>query len=115
MNLNILLQNIKANAWGPEAQKLKLSKIQPPKQKTSKPISFGEEYEVELLKKIPAPTRYTKAGNIAKRQPKPYQPGDIVYLKLDTEGNSRLVPFQRAGSGYEIILDAVENIDYKFI
>jgi hypothetical protein len=91
-------------------------RIIPQKRQTSKQMDFRDAHEVKLLVgPIPATPKYTRAGNLAKRQPTPHKKGDILYAKLNFDGNVNIYPFAMAGSGYEIIKDAIEGTHYEFI
>lgn len=76
---------------------------------------YGEAISVILLVPRPSATLYKKDGSVAKRQNPPHQIGDVVYAKLSYDGKINLYPFSLAGAGYEIIMDADENIHYEFI
>ena len=72
--------------------------------------------EVCLLKAMPKPTEYTQRGAVAKRQPKPYEAGENVWLEVNPgNGKLRLYPFYQAGMGWEISHDAQEGVEFEFI
>lgn len=82
---------------------------------TSQPIIYWQPSEVKLLVAHPATPVYRKDGQLAKRQPAPWKPGDQVFARLGFDGLVSLMPFSMAGSGYEIITDAIEGTHYEFM
>ena len=88
----------------------------PQKRPTTTEINHWNPLPV-ILKTGPhlLPTVYTRAGAVAKNQPNPMTIGDTVYITLDTfTGNAVLVPEPMCGAGYELVMDAVEGVHYKF-
>ena len=96
--------------------RLKSFKSVPQQRATSQEITHWEYKSVTLLTgPYSLPTVYTKAGEVAKRQPKPIQSGDTAYIRLENyDGNAYLYPFPMAGSGYELVNDAIEGVHYNF-
>jgi hypothetical protein len=92
----------------------KPGKIIPQKVATTKPLQLLQATTVKLLVSVPAPAGYKKDGTPAKRQPAPLQPGDTVYVRLEVDGTLGLYPFALAGSGYELITNARENVHFAF-
>jgi hypothetical protein len=88
--------------------------IIPQKRPTSVPLPLLEGVPVTLLVEMRLATVMTRAGRPAKRQPPPYAPGDPAYAKLKPNGQVHIVPFERAGSGYEMESDAEEGVHYAF-
>jgi hypothetical protein len=86
------------------------------KRPTSRAFNHFEPRPVKLLVgPINPPVEYTKAGTPCKRQPEPYRPGDTCWAKLRYDGNVNIFPFEMAGSGYEIVVDAEEGVHYEFV
>jgi hypothetical protein len=81
---------------------------------TSVPLEVLRAVPVTLLVEARLPTVHTRAGTVAKRQPAPLAIGDPAYVKLDVNGLVNVVPFERAGTGYELVKDAREGVHYAF-
>jgi hypothetical protein len=91
-------------------------KILQQKRRTSRAMTLFRPRKVVLkVGPLPAAPAYTRMGVLKKRQPKPHVKGDILYAKLWADGCINLYPFELAGSGYEIIKDAVEGVHYEFV
>jgi len=88
--------------------------ITPQRHPTSVKLEVLRAVPVTLLVGATLPTVYTRAGTPAKRQPSPLRPGDPAYAKLHVDGFVNIVPFERAGSGYELVKDAREGVHYEF-
>lgn len=95
---------------------VKPMEVTPQVRLTSKSIIYGKKVPIKLLVgPLHMPTEYTRAGNIAKRQPKPFNINDRAWLKLKFDGTTAIYPFEMAGTGYELVNDAIEGIHYEFI
>lgn len=88
----------------------------PQKRVTSKKLEFLQPVPViSLVGPLPLPLVYTKKGDLAKRQPDPLNKGDLAFVKLRADGLVSIYPFALAGSGYELVDDAEENVHYTFV
>lgn len=89
----------------------------PQKRVTSRPLPHNHaKVPVKLLTGPYAmPTVYTKAGKVAKNQPKPIEPGATVYASRRHNGLINLYPFELAGAGYELVTDAEEGVHFEFV
>jgi hypothetical protein len=90
-------------------------KIIPQVRPTSQAILYWKPSLVKLLVHKEHQVVLRQDGQPMKRQPKPWKPGDKVYARLGADGLISLMPFELAGQGYEIILDAEEGVHYGFI
>ena len=97
--------------------RIEVSYAKPQIRKTSQPVTYWEDKEVRLLVgPFASPTQYNRDGSVSKRQPPPYQIGDIVFVRYNaTNGYVSIYPFAMAGEGYEIIEDAEEGVHYEFL
>lgn len=89
-------------------------KIIPQKRPTSKQLQLLEAVPCKVLVGYQPSPIYTRAGTLAKRQPKYVEPGSHAYVKLQTNGEISIMPFAMAGSGYEIVDDAEEGVHFEF-
>ncbi len=92
----------------------RLAPQRPTSQRRRTSVKFNRHsIPVKLLVPLDAPKVYTKAGNLAKRQPDPFLPGDRAYARLAFDGYINIFPFEMAGSGYELVVDAEEGVHYE--
>lgn len=83
---------------------------------TSRPLAPFTKAQVRLLVgPLPLPTAYTRAGTPRKHQPRPLQAGDVAYVSRRADGRLTLYPFERAGTGYELLRDAREGTHFVFV
>lgn len=82
---------------------------------TSRPLEVLRAEPVKTLQSHPRPVVRLASGKPAKRQPKPFEVGDVVYAKLMPDGLIKLMPFSMAGSGYEMVKDAREGEHFTFM
>lgn len=88
--------------------------IEKQKRPTSVPMTFLQAIPVFVKVPLDLPVAYTKAGAPRKVQPRPLRIGDRAYVKLDGKGLINIVPFERAGMGYELVKDAQEGVHFEF-
>lgn len=78
-------------------------------------LSPLQPYKVKALMTFNHPTVHNKDGSVSKRQPAPFKPGDILWAKREVNGWIRLYPFELAGTGWEMVKDAIEGKHYEFV
>lgn len=89
--------------------------IEPQKRPTSIPMRVLRDRFPVTLKIGYQPTpHYRRDGELKKHQPKYVEPGSVAYVRLECDGNLKLYPFAMAGTGYEIIHDAIEGEHFDF-
>lgn len=81
---------------------------------TSLPVNHYRAKPVILLIGYQPTPVYRRDGQLAKRQPAYVKPGSRQYVKLDGDGTLKIMPFEMAGTGYEIVKDAEEGVHFKF-
>lgn len=86
----------------------KPSQLQPAKRQYSRPL--------QSLQKVPVRLLVASEGKPHHRAKKPttLAVGTTVYASLGPDGTVRLFPFMMAGTGYEIVTDAIEGKDFEF-
>ena len=82
---------------------------------TSQPLQVLVPQPVRTLNAHPRQVERLVSGRPARRQPKPFAPGETVYAKLMPDGLIKLMPFSMAGSGYELVKDAREGEHFAFM
>lgn len=81
---------------------------------TSVKLSYQTKTAVELLiGPLALPMTHNKNGTPCKRQPDSINVGATVYVKINHDGLLVLYPFERAGNGYELIIDAEEGVHFR--
>lgn len=89
--------------------------IEPQKRPTSIPMRVLRDRFPVTLKIGYQPTpHYRRDGELRKHQPKYVEPGSLAYVRLECDGNLKLYPFAMAGTGYEIVHDAIEGEHFEF-
>lgn len=78
---------------------------------TSRPFNPMEKVAVRAL--VPIDNKGEDSRHY--QGPKQFQPGDTVYAARDFRGFICLYPFEMAGSGFELVRDAIEGKHYEFI
>jgi len=89
-------------------------KIIPQKRPTSVPLELFRAVPVTVLVGYQPYPHYKRHGSLAKRQPKPVPAGSRAYVKLHVTGEINIVPFEMAGTGFEIVKDAEEGVHFSF-
>lgn len=90
-------------------------KIIPQIRPTSVPMTYFRAKPVILLVGYQPKPVYRQDGQLAKRQPRFVAPRSRQFVRLDGgTGKLNIMPFEMAGTGYEIIEDAQEGVDFEF-
>lgn len=78
----------------------------------SRELAIRESVPVRLLRDIPLPTRYTKKGEVAKRQPMPYLAGEVMYLV--NMGDRYVLSTSDLPILMRVMENPVEGTDFEF-
>lgn len=110
---DVVLGNMKR--LGMAAPDFQGTPMKPQVHATSHQLRVLDAVPVRTLQPHPQPSVRLRSGAAARRQPRPFEAGDTVYAKLMPDGLVKLMPFERAGSGYEMVTDAREGEHFEFI
>lgn len=88
-----------------------------PKPGKLQPAQRQYSRHLDWLKKVPVRLLIEATGKEHHRAKKPtsFKIGTTVYASLGPDGIVRLFPFEMAGTGYELVTDAIEGHHFEFI